>query len=512
MKKSFLMIAAALFILAGCKKEESVNESTSNNVIHIGVKQIAPPTKVAAVDIAANKLSFKWEEGDQVAFIDNDNYERIIIYTCTNPATGEFSGEALNPDATYFVGYPNDNSGTFIYRENQIPKGHSITNEEVSGSATTFTLDTHETIIHFKLKGAAKVGSIALSYADEDDYTLSCGDGVQLSDTATDFYMDAMYMDPHKLSSIAYTLRIYDTNNKELKSVSFYLKEENQGTIVDFDTPIEVNASSLPAGALSGEFSVSDDEGTTIKKVHFSQGNLYWDGDSFEFETNQYDIQSDWNPSHVSHFFWSMTASVAYDNVYNSEGENINDEFFTNATNTTAKENFTVNSVTGKYRTLSRYEWQYLLCIREASTVNGTENARCAKAVVNGKSGLIILPDAYDHPSGVAALKNINPENNKTVKFEDNSYDLTDWGKMESAGAVFLPPTGYREPGETHGKKSTPSEIWLPDSFGYYWSSSAYSYNKDSALCTEFTEYNFVTNVLEIRSPGRCVRLVTDVK
>lgn len=247
MRKSLIMIAAALFIFAGCQKEASVKESTSNNVIHIGVKQLAPPTKVAADDIAASPLTFKWEEGDQVAFIDNDNYERIIIYTCTNPATGEFSGEALNPDATYFVGYPNDNSGTFIYRENQIPKGHSITNEEVSGSATTFTLDTHETIIHFKLKGAAKVGSIALSngYTD-DDYTLSCGDGVQLSDTATDFYMDAMYMDSHKLSSFAYTLRIYDTNNKELKSVSFHLKEENQGTIVDFNDPLTVNASSEP--------------------------------------------------------------------------------------------------------------------------------------------------------------------------------------------------------------------------------------------------------------------------
>ena len=241
MKKSLLFVAAAaMFVFAGCNKEQLAQELKSNNVIHIGVKQIAPATKVAADDIAANKLSFKWEEGDQVAFDDN---EKIIIYTCTNPATGEFSGEALDPDATYWVAYPNDYSGTFIYRGNQIPKGHLIMNEEVSGSATTFTLDTHKTIIHFKLEGAAKVGSIALSNGYKNDvYTLSCGDGVQLSDTATDFYMDAMYMDSHKLSSFAYTLHIYDTNNKELKSVSFHLKEENQETIVDFATPIEVNA------------------------------------------------------------------------------------------------------------------------------------------------------------------------------------------------------------------------------------------------------------------------------
>lgn len=247
MKKSLLFVAAAaMFVFAGCNKEQLAQELKSNNVIHIGVKQIAPLTKVAAVDIAANKLSFKWEEGDQVSFTDNDNYEKIIIYTCTNPATGEFSGEALNPDATYWVEYPNDYSGTFIYRGNQIPKGHFITNkEEVSGSATTFTLDTHDPIIHFKLKGDAKIGKIKLSNAQEDQpiYTLSCGDeGVQLSDEPIDFYMDAQLLDKNRLSDYAYTLSIRDIQDAELKSVSFHLKAENLGTIVDFATPIEVNA------------------------------------------------------------------------------------------------------------------------------------------------------------------------------------------------------------------------------------------------------------------------------
>ena len=257
MKKSLLFVAAAaMFVFAGCNKEQLAQELKSNNVIHIGVKQIVPATKVAAVDIAANKLSFKWEEGDQVAFTDNDNYERIIIYTCTNPATGEFSGEALDPDATYWVEYPNDYSGTFIYRGNQIPKGHFITNnEEVSGSATTFTLDAHNPIIHFKLKGDAKIGKIKLSNAQENQpiYTLSCGDeGVQLSDEPIDFYMDAQLLDKNRLSGYAYTLSIRDIQDAELKSVSFHLKAENLGTIVDFATPIEVNATTGTAKATIG--------------------------------------------------------------------------------------------------------------------------------------------------------------------------------------------------------------------------------------------------------------------
>ena len=56
----------------------------------------------------------------------------------------------------------------------------------------------------------------------------------------------------------------------------------------------------LPEGALSGEFSVG-----ATKKVQFSQGNLYWDGDSYEFEENQYSTGT-WNAeNHVNYFFWS---------------------------------------------------------------------------------------------------------------------------------------------------------------------------------------------------------------
>ena len=41
---------------------------------------------------------------------------------------------------------------------------------------------------------------------------------------------------------------------------------------------------------LSGEFSVSDD-----KKVRFSHGNLYWNGSSFEFETDKFSYPTSWD-------------------------------------------------------------------------------------------------------------------------------------------------------------------------------------------------------------------------
>ncbi|MCQ2960062.1 MAG: hypothetical protein MJ198_07745, partial [Bacteroidales bacterium] len=48
--------------------------------------------------------------------------------------------------------------------------------------------------------------------------------------------------------------------------------------------------------------------------------------------------------------------------------------------------------------------------------------------------------------------------------FNSNTYTTSDWSKMESNGAVFLPAAGY-----CHG-----SVVGDVGSDGYYWSSSAY--------------------------------------
>ena len=54
------------------------------------------------------------------------------------------------------------------------------------------------------------------------------------------------------------------------------------------------------------------------------------------------------------------SASVAYAASYSESSTNTSDVFFTNATETTAKSDFTVNGVRGRYRTLSNDEWVYV--------------------------------------------------------------------------------------------------------------------------------------------------------
>ncbi len=112
------------------------------------------------------------------------------------------------------------------------------------------------------------------------------------------------------------------------------------------------------------------------------------------------------------------------------------------------------------WRTLTSDEWAYLLKTRSASTVNGTENGRYAMAKVNDVGGVILFPDTYTHPDGVAAPTGVNATDE--YGWEGNSYTAADWTKMESAGCVFLPAAGCRYGSEMIGLGS----------YGYYGSAT----------------------------------------
>ena len=91
---------------------------------------------------------------------------------------------------------------------------------------------------------------------------------------------------------------------------------------------------------------------------------------------------------------------------------------------------------------MTKDEWGYLFNTRSASTVNGTANARYAKGTVNSVAGVILFPDSYTHPDGVAQPTNINSSG---ANYTGNNYSTSDWTAMQAAGAVFLPQadSGY---------------------------------------------------------------------
>ena len=260
--------------------------------------------------------------------------------------------------------------------------------------------------------------------------------------------------------------------------------------------------------------------GGVAKKVLFSPGNLQaknttanaTTGWTWSFAAHQYDYigRATANTAvgnnlvttagTVDLFGWvGNTSSLA---AYGINVNNTETSYGNSTTNTlksdwgTAANTASLGGYTN-WRTPTSAEWTYVFNTRSTSTVNGTANARYTKATVASKPGVILFPDAYTHPSGVTAPAGINNEN---TNFTANSYNVTEWTKMEAAGAVFLPAAGYRD-GTT---------VYNPDLYGMYWSSTAY--NASKAYRVNFASSYVSPASNNYRYYGYSVRLVRAVE
>ena len=287
----------------------------------------------------------------------------------------------------------------------------------------------------------------------------------------------------------------------------------------------------ITCGALPGEFSVADGQ-----KVYFSRGNLQYnaaqgthataDGGTaqgtWRFAEKQYDTifhsnsgasstyngwidlfgwgTSGWNSGAVAYQPWSTSTNNA---DYYPGGD------YTNSlTGNYANADWGVyNAISngcdtpGQWRTPTRDEWIYLLTTRAASTVNGTANARYAKASVNGIAGVILFPDSYSHPVWVAQPVGVNATDN--TGWDGNVYSATDWQLMEAAGCVFLTAAGHRA-GSTI--------VAYTGVYGNYWgASSGLTPNETDACFLTFGSSGFHPSIDQNRDDGQSVRLVQDV-
>ena len=279
-------------------------------------------------------------------------------------------------------------------------------------------------------------------------------------------------------------------------------------------------------GALNGQFTVNG----SGKKVLFSQGNLQatYNGSSWTwaFATNQWtyignaegNTKVSSSSPYVSGYSGSSTTVDLFGWVgASSTWTGVNKYGITSSTTCNSTNGYG-NSATEKLKsdwgtlaitngdntaksgwfTLSMDEWVYLFNTRTASTVGGTANGRYAKATVNGVSGVILFPDSYTHPNGVTAPASVNTS---SANFTANSYDATAWGKMEAAGAVFLPAAGSRSGTTVNSDGSS----------GSYWSSSPYASEAGRALYMYFSSSS-LTQSANPRWSGYSVRLVRPVK
>ena len=207
-------------------------------------------------------------------------------------------------------------------------------------------------------------------------------------------------------------------------------------------------------------------EGITVE---FSPGLMYWDGDSFEFESSQTEFSSTWNENHVNHFSWSKDANVAVAETYDGTGRATADTFFTN------KSGFTVNGQTG-WRTLSKDEWSYLLKTRVVNGGTGYGKT-CKWGAYSGVNGLIIAHDDY------------------TGDFSDAA------AAVEVDGCVFLPAAGHRLGTNVN------LVIDLVGDYGLYWSATPLESTVRDAYGLNFYD-GLAGSTYYSRPYGFCVRLV----
>ena len=490
MKKTFVLAAAAaLSLLVSCQKENSAQ--VSEDLVFTAT--IAAPATKTTIDTDASSLTkgkVSWEEDDEITISDGTNsavYSVSSISGSSATFTKKSGSDLATSGVTYTATYGQAPAASQVYSDTagDLPMSASST-------TTSLTFSVSCGLLKLTLTKAGKsIKSIAVSDGT-DTYTLTCDTAVSIASGA-DFFL--------ALPAGTYTAITFTDANG-----SVCVREGSTGVTVETGKiqPLSF-ASSLHfaiQGALPGLFSVAEG-----KQVVFSKGNLYWDGSAFRFEENQYSSATSWDASHVSHFFWSDTPSVAYAESYNDETLSEMNALFTNCPSDAgiANPGFTANGQTGVWRALMitnidlDNEWRYLLYKRSASTVSGTVNAHFAKATVAGVAGLIVLPDSYTHPSDVTAFGGINVVN---AAFSTNVYEAAAWIKMEEAGAVFL-PVGDRE-GTSIIDLTNDSSTG-----GYYWSSRC---DLDKAYCLYFTG-DQVTAITSLnRSYGFSIRLVADVE
>lgn len=348
-----------------------------------------------------------------------------------NGGTGTFVAGTGGNGGVAFAGKLTYKSGTVTANGGSAGSGGYIDDEEryassgSAGKAFANDVDFTQTTGYSVTNGTSTIGSVlnqtkvVISGGTEPSapagYTVSLKDGVKDADKwtvkvgegqAQALPIGGLTGDGSETVTLQYTGRL---KVKGVKATS------------------EAAEASVPDGALSGKFSVSDG-----KQVYFSKGNLRYASSKWSFFDNQYDYYTSYSEEENAwdKFGWSTSAPTYGMNTTTSVNDYQGDFVDWGAT------------MGAGWFTLSSDEWTYLLNNRSASTVGGTENGRYAKAKVNDVKGVILFPDTYTHPDGVTAPTGVNAT--AAAGWNANSYTAADWTKMESAGCVFLPAAGRR--------------------------------------------------------------------
>ena len=113
-------------------------------------------------------------------------------------------------------------------------------------------------------------------------------------------------------------------------------------------------------------------------------------------------------------------------------------------------------------------------------------------------NGLFILPDTFEMPQGLQMDMDAH-------EFDVNVYMVNAWQRMEAAGAVFIPASGYR----TGTDVFDVDHLYARGSNCYYWTTTEADNNYAQSMIINIEGPSFIA---QPRSKGFSVRLVKDAE
>lgn len=310
---------------------------------------------------------------------------------------------AQAPNNFDFQSLVRDENGKFVSNQ---PIGVKINIRQSTISGTAVYSETH-----------------TVSTNENGLLTLTVGAGTKLStkgiadiDWNKGPYFIQVHMDPK--GGTNYTL----SSTTQMMSVPYALYAAKAGDyeqrIAALENTIQSIQPYVPTQHTDG-FSVAPG-----RQVKFAKGNLWYDGTKYTIASNQYSIKGSYSSTSCDVFAVANRdrgCPVEYSGTDFDYGV------------------LSRPDIGGNYRMLSAVEFGYILHQRKNA------DKLWSYATVNGISGMILLPDGWQLPSGITFTAG-------ATSYSKNTYSTTQWKTMETVGAVFLPSIDYQILGAFYSK------------------------------------------------------------